>query len=256
MAALVLQSYRTHAVPPWIETCLASVRAWATAAGHDYEFVDDRLFDLLPPWFRERCGAQLLPQTDLARLLLLRARLAAGARRVIWLDADVLVCAPARLRFDRVDGFAFCAETWLERDPDGGIHVEHRVNNAAMVMDAGNPVLDFYIHACLATAAHQAPGTIAKLAFGPQLLMRLAQVAPMPVLGNVGMMSPVLGRELAVGGGPACAAYAAARGEALGAINLCASLVDTALGIDTAAVTAAIACLTATGGDVINQHVR
>jgi hypothetical protein len=254
--ALVLQSYRTHAVPAWIEQCLASVRAWAAAAGHDYEFVDDQLFELVPGWFRERCGAQLLPQTDLARLLLMRARLQAGAPRVIWLDADVLVCAPTRLHLEGVDGFAFCAETWLDRDPAGALRTERRVNNAAMVMDVGNPVLDFYIHACLATAAHRAPGTIAKLAFGPQLLVRLAQVAPLPVIGCVGMMSPELARELATGGGgAACAAYGAARGGAIGAINLCASLVDVDRGIDTATVTAAVACLAATGGDVINRHV-
>lgn len=256
MRALVLQSYRTRAVPPWIEACLASVRAWAAAAGHGYEFVDDALFELVPPWFRARCGEQLLPQTDLARLVLLRARLQAGAPRVIWLDADVLVCAPDRLRLDAVDGFAFCAETWLERDPAGALHADRRVNNAAMVMDAGNPVLDFYIHACLANAAHQPPGRIGKLAFGPQLLGQLAQVLPLPVLGAVGMMSPELGRALAAGGGAACAAFAAAHGEPIGAINLCASLVDTVHGLDSAAVAAAVACLTASAGDVINQHLR
>ena len=42
------------------------MRAWAASAGHAYEFVDDRLFELVPGWFRERCGAELLPQTDLA----------------------------------------------------------------------------------------------------------------------------------------------------------------------------------------------
>lgn len=254
-AALVLQSYRTHDVAPWIAQCLTGVQAWAAARGYGYEFVDDRLFELAPAWFRERCGAARLPQTDLARLLLMRARLAAGARRVIWIDADVLVCAPARLVLDGVRGFAFCAETWLERDARGELHAQRRINNAVMVMDAGNPILDFYIHACLTNAAHLAPGDIGKLEFGPQLLTRLAQVTPLPVIGCVGMMSPTLAHDLAAGGGPACAAYARARGQRIGAINLCASLVGVDGGVDTATVTAAMACLVETGGDAINQHV-
>lgn len=253
--ALVLQSYRTHDVAPWLAPCLASVRAWAAAAGCGYEFVDDALFELVPAWFRERCGAARLPQTDLARLLLMRARLAAGARRVIWIDADVLVCAPTRFVLDGVRGFAFCAETWLERDAAGEIHADRRINNAVMVMDAGNPILDFYIHACLTNAAHLAPGAVGKLEFGPQLLTRLAQVTPLPVIGCVGMLSPVLARDLATGGGPACAAYARARGQRIGAINLCASLVDADGGVDTATVTAAIARLVETGGDAINRHL-
>ncbi len=47
-AALVLQSYRTHDVAPWIAQCLTGVQAWAAARGYGYEFVDDRLFELAP----------------------------------------------------------------------------------------------------------------------------------------------------------------------------------------------------------------
>jgi hypothetical protein len=65
---------------PWIAQCLTSVQAWAAARGYGYEFVDDQLFELAPAWFRERCGAARLPQTDLARLLLMRARLRPARR--------------------------------------------------------------------------------------------------------------------------------------------------------------------------------
>ncbi|MEZ4400365.1 MAG: hypothetical protein R3B06_10125 [Kofleriaceae bacterium] len=255
MAALVLQSYRTDAVAPWLARCMASVRAWAAEAGHRYEFIDDRLFDAVPGWFRDRCGAELLPQTDLARLLAMRARLRAGVARVIWLDADVVVCAPARLRLDGDRGFALCAETWLDADADGGLRASRRLNNAAMVMDAGNPLLDFYIHAVLENAAHLAPGAIGKLEFGPQLLTRLAQVTPLPTIGEVGMLSPPLARAVAAGGGPACATFARAHGQAIAAVNLCASLVDDPRGFDAATVARALDHLMATGGDVINRHL-
>ena len=69
---LVIQSYRRVGVPAWLRRCMDSVSDWARQSGFAYEFVDDSLFALLPDWFRERCGDQLLPQTDLARLMLMR----------------------------------------------------------------------------------------------------------------------------------------------------------------------------------------
>lgn len=251
---LVVQSYRRHDVPAWIARCIVSVRSWAAHAGFAHELVDDTLFELLPGWFRERCGAELLPQTDVARLLLIRERLRAGAGRVIWLDADVLVFAPARLRLEPIGGYAFCAESWIERTADGGVLASRRINNAAMVMEAGNPMLDFYLHACLENAARRP--VIGKLDFGPQLLGQIARVLPLASITSVGMVSPLLGVELARGGGPVCAAFALACGQPIGAANLCASLVGAVPDYDAAAVDAAMDCLETTAGDVINKHLR
>lgn len=254
---LVLQSYRRERVPGWLRRCLGSVEAWADDAGHAYEFVDDRLFDRLPGWFRERCGDRLLPQTDLARLLLIREKLAAGIRRVAWLDADVFVFAPAHLRLDGKDSFAFCREAWLDRGGDGCVLATPKVNNAAMVFEAGNPVLDFLIHACLTIAAHRPPGGIGDFDFGPILLTQLSNVLPIPVIGCVGMIGPLLAEELGRGGGPVCATYALACGQPLGAANLCGSLVAGARipGFDEAAVVRAMDALENTRGAVINDHL-
>lgn len=245
---LVVQSYRTHDVPAYLTRCMASVQAWATASGFAYEHVDDALFDLLPPWFRDRCAGQLLPQTDVARLLLIRDRLRTTAR-VIWLDADVFFFAPQLVAMPPT-GYAFCAESWLERLPDGGLVASRRVNNAAIVMDAAdNPVLGFYLHACLDSAARRP--VIGKLDFGPQMLLSIARVVPLPTLLSIGILSPAVAAEVARGGGPACAAYALACGAPIGAANLCASLVE-----DLAQIGRAMDVLEATGGDVINQHLR
>ena len=38
MDTVVLQSFRTHDVPPWLARCMASVQAWARQEGWGYEF--------------------------------------------------------------------------------------------------------------------------------------------------------------------------------------------------------------------------
>ena len=114
---LIVQSYRTHDVAPWLLKCMASVKAWADAMGYAYEFVDDRFFDPVPAWYRERCGKQLLPVTDLARLLLIQERFARGWQRVAWIDADILVFDPERFRIDIGGDAAFCRELWTIATP-------------------------------------------------------------------------------------------------------------------------------------------
>ncbi len=257
MDTLVVQSYRREGVAPWLRRSLASVEAWARGAGHAYEFVDDQLFDALPDWFRERCGDRLLPQTDLARLLLIRDRLAGGARRVVWLDADVFVFAPEHLRLAGDGGYAFCREAWLDRGGDGCVTVTPKVNNVALVFAAGNPMLDFLIHACLNIAVHRAPGSIGTFDFGPVLLTQLSHLMPLPVIDCVGMVSPLLAAEIGRGGGPLCATYAMACGHPLGAANMCGSLVgDPRMpGFDEAALSRAMDVLERTRGHVINAHL-
>lgn len=227
---LVLQSYRRHNVAPWIDRCMTSVRAWADAAGHPYEFVDDSLFDLLPGWFRDRCAKELLPQTDLARLLLMRERLRAGHPRVIWLDADIHVFAPHNMRMDNGHDYALCLENWMSKGDDGQVRMSTRINNAAMVMAQGNPVLDFLIHACEEIARNTAPGSITKLEFGPRLLSRLASVVPLHVVREVVMISPGVLLRVARADHQALDFIARAHQVPVAAANLCGSLIGTPVG--------------------------
>ncbi len=69
---LIVQSYRTTRVSSWIIACMASVKQWATDKNYAYEFVDDRFFEPVPDWYRKKCIKQILPVTDLARLLLIQ----------------------------------------------------------------------------------------------------------------------------------------------------------------------------------------
>src|SRR5262245_8315575 len=255
---LVVQSYRTRDVPGWIPRCLHSVAEWSRAGGQDYEFVDDALFGLLPSWYRERCGAQILPQTDLARLLLLRQRLRGGYRRVIWIDADILIVNYANFHLDVRDGFALCYEMWIEAGANGSFLTRGpAINNAVIVMDAENPILEFLIYACQSIIGMQAPGAVGRLDASTLPLSRLGAIMPLPLLRCVGLISPPITRQVARGGGPLCAMYAAAFGSRIGAVNLCASLRGVPVGgvaLTDDHYSSAIDVLEQSRGNVFNQY--
>jgi hypothetical protein len=150
MKTVVLQTFRTTNVPSWMQRCMASVCAWAELHGYDYEFVDGRIFDL--------CGADYLAQvgdnkrsiTNLARLELIRLRLAALYERAAWLDADTFVFAPAAFRMDIDEGYAFSREVWVDRDEVGRVVIFDRVHNASCVFTRGQPDLDAGVDALVA----------------------------------------------------------------------------------------------------------
>jgi len=225
MQTLIVQSYRTHAVAPWIGTCLKSVQAWAAASGYAYEFVDDRLFDYAPAWVRQRCAAQLLPVTDVARMHLLRERLQQGWQRVVWVDADVLVFAPERFVLDRDAPYALCHELWLRIDAAGRVDSEEKVNNAVMLVTREQPMLAFWIYAVEEILRAHAPHEIGPLTASTRFFTELATIMPLRVLRNVGLLSPPVVRDVAADG-PLPREWARRFGHPVGAVNLCASLQD------------------------------
>src|ERR1700737_2412763 len=90
MKTVVHQSYRTHDIPAWLRSCMQSVATWARNQMFEYQFIDDRLFDYVPDWYRRGAGDNVQVVTNLARLLMARSLLA-DYERTIWVDADVLV---------------------------------------------------------------------------------------------------------------------------------------------------------------------
>ena len=50
-------------------------REWAALRGFDYHFLDDRFFDLVPPWYRNKVKGNILVTSDLARLLVAKGLL-------------------------------------------------------------------------------------------------------------------------------------------------------------------------------------
>jgi hypothetical protein len=253
---VVFQSFRTTGVPGWMEACMRSAREWAAGRGFDYRFFDDSFLALAPAWFRERCGGELCPVTDLARLVAARQLLAAGYERTVWLDADVLVFAPEALGVDTA-GFAFCLEVWPVLEADGRLDCVQQANNAISVFTRGNPQLDFLIDACLRIAAGKP--RIDKVEVGTHLVSKLAGLVPMPLVTNVGIFSPVIVNDVASGTDRFVPAYAARLPSPLAAVNLCQSLVGQAVHGQVAGAAAyekAVARLIESRGAVVNRHVR
>lgn len=235
LKTVVYQSYRTTGVPAWIERCMRTVRAWASSKEFEYVFIDDRLFDYVPRWYRERVGGQVQLVSDLARLVLAREFLAGEFQRSVWVDADVLVFDPARFEIGVDAEYAFCREVWVEkfslrRAARGGLkalrrpglYCRRRVNNSVAVFTRGNSLLDFYIHACEQTVGG-ARGEISNLQVGTFFLTSLHRKFALPLLDDVGLFSPLVMRDIAAGGGPCLKVYAEEFGTPVRAANLCAS---------------------------------
>ena len=223
MSTIVFQSYRTHDVAPWITRCLAAAKGWAAQRGHDYAFIDDRLFDLLPPWYSAAVGHRLLPRTNLARLLAARTYLAQGYSRAIWIDADVLVFDPGRWVVEAgEEGFAFTREMWFETRWGAPVS-RFGVNNAVFVVDAGNPFLDFCIWAHERIARTNTE--IHDYATTTRLLTDLHRGAPLPLLTSVGLISAIVNRALRESRVAELRAYMQAHGHPVRAANLSGSIV-------------------------------
>lgn len=222
MKTVVYQSYRTTGVPPWVARCLATVRDWALSQGYDYRFLDDRLFDYVPAWYRRKVADNMLLVTDLARLFVARELLSEGFGRTIWVDADVLVFAPRNFRIDLAEGYAFCREFWIDRAGDGRLTGTPGINNAVSVFVAGNTFLDFYIDACqriVRTSEGPSP-----LAVSTHFLSGLHRVMPLESIPHVGLFSPIVMRALThAPAGPTLRMYERNGGSPAYAANLCSS---------------------------------
>lgn len=223
MATLILQSYRNEAVPDWIGQCLDSVRGWATCNGFTYRFAGDEIFERLPADYRAAAAGRMPILADLARLLWIRDELAAGADRAVWLDADVMVFDAARLTLPAGVGHAFGRELWVQPDNGGRLQVRRNVHNAVALFEPGDTFLPFYIDACRQIVGDAGP-SVPNQIVGPKLLTALHNIVGFELIDAVGMLSPLVVRDVAAGGGPAVERLRAAVPGPLGAANLCASL--------------------------------
>jgi len=219
---LVFQSYRSFEPGSWIGLCLDSVHAWALRNGYSYIFLGDELFDPVPRWYRDRCGAQILPVTDLARLLHAARYLREGWDRVIWVDADVLVFVPERFAVDDRWSYALCHEAVVYRDDVNGHRIVAGVNNSVSLYRRANPFLGFYINACqsIVTNAH---GPLEPLVVGTSFLTGLRRLVPFPLLATVGLFNEPVLDDLATGRSAFLRLLAGARPGPFYAANLCRS---------------------------------
>jgi hypothetical protein len=227
---LVLQSHSWRVLRGWIGRCVDSVRAWSEANGHDYRFLGDEIFDVLPTDYRRKLMGRLPIQADLARLILIRIALNEGGyRRAVWFDADTLIFNPTALSVDiGEETCAFGREIWIAPDKTGKPKAWRNVHNAVCVFGKGDPVLPFLIATTQRIIARADPDKIAPQMVGPKLLSALDGPYGFQLLDTVGAFSPEVLADIADGDGPFLAKLRAET-RRLGlrppvAANLCASL--------------------------------
>jgi hypothetical protein len=253
---LVYQSYRVENVAPWITACSRTVQAWARAQGYEYEFIDDRLFDYVPPWLRERVRHAKLPMSDYARVALANEILQRGYQRCIWVDIDVVIFDPVSFQANNgAREFALTAEVWfdvadcarlpnplplaltLEEDkrllrhmlqapastvPDCKPVCFKNVANAVMIQSAGEPFADLYL-STVEAFARNVRGPISPVTLGTRLLTTLQTLRFFPLVQDVGMLSPLVMAALATDDSAVLGEYMRRVGGSLSAVNLCSS---------------------------------
>jgi hypothetical protein len=218
---VVFQSYRTHDVAPWVTTCLQSAETWASQRGFGYHFVDDRFFDYCPPWYRQKVAGDILLMSDLSRLMVARELLDAGHGRVIWIDADVLIFAPAAFSLDTPELFAFCDELWLYREGNQLLGVR-RVNNAVCTFARGTSFLDFFIDAAQ-RMVRDAKTPVNPLTVGTNFLTNFTRLVPLQLIRGVGTFNPLLMEHLSRGDAEPLRLYRRSYAHPIAAANLCGS---------------------------------
>jgi hypothetical protein len=198
---IVIQSFRNHSIPAWIERCLNSVQKWAEFHGHDYSLAGDEFYDLCGPEYLTRGSKNPQAITNLARLVATRQRLDGGYQRVIWMDADVFVFDPAKLAFNfsaesLSTGYALGREVFLLCDPEGVISASPPVAHNAATFFTPNAVdLDMLI--ALIHHIDAKRQIVNNFQVGVKLLRGLQYSLMFPTFSHVGVLSPVLLRALA-----------------------------------------------------------
>jgi len=254
---LVLQSAPAQRAQ-WLDTCLASVEAWAAQAGYAYRFIGDELFDQVPDWYMLKVAGRMPIASDLGRLLWIKQLLDQGeADTVVWLDADVLVFAPSLLTIEPVSSCVFGQELWIQKkahkvaqkgseqpqSQKGTWQARKNVHNALAAFGKDCPVLPFLIEVIQRMMGRVDANFIAPQMMGPKLLSNLHNLADFELLPSVGALSPDVILDLAGGSSKAPAgreelapenfqgagqgalqALLAKQSEPLLAANLCASL--------------------------------
>jgi len=208
---LVLQSAQPQRAQ-WLDTCLASVESWAAQANYSYRFIGDELFDQVPDWYMRKVAGRMPIASDLGRLLWIKNLLDQGeADTVVWLDADVLVFAPALLKVAPVSSCVFGQELWIQKNlskvsaksgekpqrQKGTWQARKNVHNALAAFRKGCPVLPFLIEVIQRMMRRVDANFIAPQMMGPKLLSNLHNLADFELMPSVGALSPDVILDLA-----------------------------------------------------------
>ena len=152
----------------------------------------------------------------------MRESLDAGYDRVAWLDADIVIFDPQRFSIDTSSGYAFCHEVVLGDRPDGSLELsDWSINNAAIVMQRGHPMLSYYIFAAEALIRETAETEFFRTMIGPRFLNRLSQAMPIERLTGLALFTPTYMQQLLNRNTSALAAYRRRFGFPIFGADLC-----------------------------------
>ena len=225
---IVIQTFRKHDIPGWVQRCLDSVRNWAGTHGHDYSLAGDEFYALCGPDYLARGRKNPQAITNLARLVATRNRLDDGYRQVIWMDADVFVFDPERLDLSfpaeaLPTGYAFGREVWLQHTPSGEIQViGPMAHNAATYFTQATIDLDMLIS--LIRHIDAGRSIVSNFQVGVWLLRGLQYSLMFPTFSHVSVLSPDVLRAVAEQDETALRVYGRAYRYQSCAANLCFSL--------------------------------
>ncbi len=221
---IVVQSHTQPLPHAWLQTCIESVKKWAALNQFAYHYFDDELFSFIPVEIYENTKDQKVIATDLARLKILQDYLNKGFETVIWCDADFLIFNPNKFKLTE-EAYALGREVWVQEDVNNsGKLVTHvKVHNAFMLYRKNNAFLDFYTETAEKLLIKNT-GTIPPQFIGPKLLTALHNIAQCPVQETAGMLSPLVMKDIAAGGGEAIDMFRQKSVSKVYAANLCNSL--------------------------------
>jgi hypothetical protein len=252
---IVIQTFRRHDIPAWIQRCLDSVAGWARRHGHDHVLAGDEFYALCGPDYLARGNKNPRAITNLARLVATRQYLDAGYRNVIWMDADVFVFDPDRLVFDFMPeqlgtGYAFGREVWV-RDLGGGQFQVSTpmVHNAAMFFTREAVDLDMLITLIRHIDAHREG--VSNFHVGVRLLRGLQYSLMFPTFSHVALFSPMLTRGLVEDRHDLLRRYGETYAYPVAAANLCLSVQER---VTEELIWQAMDRLEKSGGEAINVH--
>lgn len=225
-STIVIQSHRQPLPNPWLQTCVDSVVNWSKLNSYDYYFIGDELFKYLSAEILAKTELQPIIATDLARLSVLQEYLSKGYETVVWCDADFIIFSPDKFQLSE-EAYAVGREVWIQEDTnDQNILVANtKVHNAFMMFKKGNTFLNFYTETAERLVVNNT-GKMSPQYIGPKLLTAIHNVVQCPVLETAGMLSPLVVKDIAAGGGQALDLFNQKSLHPIHAANVCSSLYE------------------------------
>lgn len=256
MKTIVYQAY-AGIMPQWVNQCIDTVKYWAESNEFDYQFIDDRMLDYVPQWYRNKVGDKIALIADLARLELAKEYLSNGYERTIWMDADVIIFNTEKFVINIESDFAFCKEVWFDTSPGKKLMCLYNITNGVTVFTIKNNFLDFFIYACKQLIKNAQKNAI-PFEINIRFLTMLYKHLKYPLLTNVGQFSPLILDGIVNNREMLLKAYMQHFGSPNYASNLCLSFrnkTHSGITINDEIFKRVIEKLIKTKGEVLNRYI-